>query len=88
MIKHTPGPWIVVEDRYKSNNIRERAIRTADTKIQIAVTNEYVNEDEMNAKLISAAPELLLALQTIVFDWDGEAEDMYLAREAIRKATQ
>lgn len=41
-----------------------------------------------NARLIAAAPELLAALEKIVYDWDGEPEDMADARAAIAKATQ
>ena len=33
-----------------------------------------------------AVPELLKALEKIVFDWDGEPEDMFDARAVLAKA--
>ena len=51
-------------------------------------TVEHMEEESYaNARLIAAAPDLLEALQKIVFDWDGEPEDMLDARAAIAKAT-
>ena len=38
------------------------------------------------AHLIAAAPDLYAALEQIVFDWDGEPEDMFAARAALAKA--
>jgi len=36
--------------------------------------------------LIAAAPDLYEALEEIVFEWDGDPEDMHAARTAIAKA--
>lgn len=44
------------------------------------------NEVEATAHLFAAAPDLYEALDQIVFDWDGEPEDMADARAALAKA--
>lgn len=69
MTKHTPGPWErfgVTEDyEYGSHYI---PVKNGDG-IQVAMVDVYnpgIQEAEMNADLIAAAPQLLLALEQMV----------------------
>lgn len=61
MSKHTPGPWAVNKadllDVYAPNN-------NAHTVATVAVTAG--DEDEANAKLIAAAPEMAEALRNFI----------------------
>lgn len=43
-------------------------------------------ERDANANLIAAAPDLYEALRQIVYDWDGEPEDVFDAQIALAKA--
>lgn len=54
-MKHTPGPWETKEDGYGYWGIYDRSGEC------IAETTE--REDEANARLIAAAPELLRLLR-------------------------
>lgn len=78
---HTPGPWNAepMTGRgawVKGSSGEWAALSCGDTDATA----------EANARLIAAAPDLLAALKKIVFDWDGEPEDMIEAQEAIAKA--
>lgn len=91
--KGTPGPWEV--DR---NNVHSGRIAT----IHHCIGNDWVEvwspdwpdteeKQEANARLISTAPELLEALQELVFLYehdDGcrELTEYKRAKEAIKKA--
>jgi len=94
--KHTLGPWTVDfegEDDYDGVPITAKG---RDGYVPVANVPVYYTdrpEREANARLIASAPELktqrdelLEALKKIVFDWDGEPEDMMEARAAIEKA--
>lgn len=83
--KHTPGPWTIAAGRYLL------AITPAQTK-QIAIfdsDDDWEDEQQANARLIAAAPELLEALEECltcefpVIDRDAVSK----ARAAIAKAT-
>lgn len=91
MNKHTPGPWRIVQDRvpaslevYAGKTAIAECWRRADVETEIA-----------NARLIAAAPELLVALQLMVdrfIDTEGsygvwENEAIEAARATIEKAT-
>jgi hypothetical protein len=82
---HTPGPWEtqrVEEDRLVLWG-REDALGT----FKIADIYETAN-NEANARLIAAAPELLEALEMLVGP-EGDLYDQYAhdkARAAIKKA--
>ena len=62
MSKHTPGPWEIVADD-------ERPMRIVDSVGRVSVVDmpdwqeEFENEEFANARLISAAPEMLAALR-------------------------
>jgi hypothetical protein len=89
MSKHTPGPWF---SQYDDNGFYE--IGSEIVSLRLAFTYGDGDTDEANARLISAAPELLQSLQAIVkslADQDDEgliehAQQMIDARAAIAKA--
>ena len=101
--QHTPGPWEQSIKGYDTEFLEgewEIAICAVDKgdgdlpPMIAAVTNlSLVDEEaEANAKLISAAPELLYALQELMTCKHGEFCDHYpaaykKARAAIAKAT-
>ena len=79
--KHTKGEWFY----FKNNNYK--CIRT----IEQELITEY-NGTEANAKLISAAPELLASLVNLL-KWSAhfpEAmnDEIIQAKNAIKKATE
>ncbi len=92
MSKHTPGPWRIIE-------IRGRAVILEPEQdghvCKISEwADEYAEEQEANARLIAAAPELLEALENLVSlceaglnkEYNIEAE-LSEPRAAIAKAT-
>lgn len=81
--KHTPGPWSITESCMNAWEIDglDRSIATVNAVEDIAP------EDEANARLIAAAPDLLAALQDFLHaDPDVFAEELAAARAAIAKA--
>ncbi len=104
MNKHTPGPWIVVyraEQDGKGGSSQfsiEANISPAMKKIIAEVGRWGTDENEANARLIAAAPDLLLELESLLgCFWEGRPKivvkrDCHLmiaveaARTAIRKA--
>jgi hypothetical protein len=88
--KYTPGPWSADECRsgfavyaYKSGDV---VVRTEDEEGRYGAI-----DNEANARLIAAAPELLEALQEIIIAADGEGwsqldASFTKARAAISKA--
>ena len=84
--KYTPGPWkaTCADPEYDPRYWIE-----AKGEFNIVATTAMGN-DEANAHLIAAAPELLEILQTIVigYDLDGTIlkRDIVVARQAIAKA--
>jgi len=94
MNKHTPGPWyfraaiqegqFVVRDRGSSGGFADIARVKGDKRSTLA-------QAEANARLMSAAPDLLDALETAPVNglgWTDEELDAWLvkARSAIDKA--
>lgn len=99
MSKHTPGPWVMLQEECDKPYIRIRGSQIGDRyKIANVITPIYENvhereakETRANAALIAAAPELLnaLVLMTETFLDDGKSEQLAMdaARAAISKAT-
>lgn len=92
--KHTPGPWL--RDRESGFDCDVRAAngrKIASVNVQNAPKSKKgwlsrQKENEANARLIAAAPELLAALQAIM-DLNPQLPMGYTeeARAAIAKAT-
>lgn len=93
-MKHTPGPWIQVDDYGVPYN-RGFRIRGRDKKSICAISSATKRPEEeciANANLISAAPEMLSALEYILFHAPkcqnaGELERcLWTVQNAIAKA--
>jgi len=83
--KHTPGPWSADECRsgfavyaYKSGDV---VVRTEDEEGRYGAI-----DNEANARLIAAAPELLEALIGVVKVADRATQEFDKARAAISRA--
>ncbi len=91
MRKHTPGPWEI--ERYSDGLIQivgDVRIVSDDEENVTTVVEAVARGDEANARLISAAPELLEALQVCIQQITAlcSADDVPdQARAAIAKAT-
>jgi hypothetical protein len=84
--KHTPGPWNVDGDatvygpRFSIANDKEQI-----GIFEVADCKGYKQEREANARLIAAAPDLLLALERLVHPM-ADDEDVSFARDCIANA--
>jgi hypothetical protein len=98
--KHSLGPWSIDKEKkfYSGYSRKSLAITDANGYIVLLFDpsdgeySEALNIDSPNAKLISAAPELLDALKEIVDAADGDGWNQLdasfkKARAAIKKAT-
>ncbi len=86
---YTPGPWDYWSG-YNPVDELEAQITTEDGDIVIASYNRQIPEGEANAKLLTAAPDLLEALQACIQQITAlcSADDVPdQARAAIAKAT-
>lgn len=89
MSKHTPGPWSVARHGYGTFYEAHAFIEHSVCGIWWPDGNV---EQEANARLIAAAPELLEALKRLTEGmeasggWDGDDEDFDTAMKAIAKA--
>lgn len=85
MSEHTPGPWFVECDMIRAM-VDGESQAVASTNIMPA--RNYPNR-EANARLIAAAPELLLLLRECVDDMENDLDvrTAVRARAAIAKAT-
>lgn len=89
MGEHTKGPWkafvrgstFAIMDNHHDEIIHWSGFDSATAK-----GAKSLDKKRANARLIAAAPDLLKELKKVVFDWDGEPEDMIGPREAIAKA--
>lgn len=83
MSKHTPGPWF---SQYDDNGFYE--IGSEAVGLRLAFTFGEGDTDEANVRLMSAAPDLLEALEALVTQVsDSHAYDeLAVARAAIAKA--
>ena len=91
---HTPGPWVYQYSPYTSQDGHEIPAFEVHGEDKVCDTNENQpsEEQEANARLIAAAPELLDALDCLlIYAADIHSEDLDLevyeqARAAIRQA--
>lgn len=76
IVRHSPGPWVVVEHSWSDTSIFSSRNHVALLSIANQATEE--NQDELecgmaaNARLIAAAPELLAALKACAAVCAGE----------------
>ena len=92
--KHTPGPWLLQETTVYALNEERIPVNRFTASIDSGWRNEKSRisrkEVEANARLISAAPELLEALELVMdrlVDRHESDEAAIMARVAIAKAT-
>jgi hypothetical protein len=100
MSKHTPGPWVLIQgDRTTKEMVITTESRIEAPAVSICeLDTDFIGvigeEQEANACLISAAPDLLEALEMIVAEADSYTERtgkpvynwLDTARAAIAKA--
>ncbi len=97
-MKHTPGPWHCDLRRRGTPNLFIQAQKDYIAEICIFTENQNMEEQESNARLIAAAPDLLVTLQNLVEVSNHLIESNYScnevacaylteAREAISRAT-
>lgn len=86
-MSHTPGPWIDGHNVSHEPTVRSSQ-PDADNGGFIVATCHGPNARD-NARLIAAAPELLQALEELLFASRGLVEEKYLrdARAVLAKAT-
>jgi hypothetical protein len=89
--KHTPGPWGFI---YEHKRFTIDAPSLPVGQRDVAMTFGGTDQNEADARLIAAAPELLECLQYLIQGKPGEAqfdrfydERVKAARAAIAKAT-
>lgn len=93
MTQHTPGPWVVVH-QFNVAAGRRMIASTATISGNIQTGDALVAENEANACLIAAAPDLLAVARQVVENsaatcdrmWVSDAELADMARLAIAKA--
>jgi len=91
MNKFTPGPWRIT---HNENKTRFGIIALTATQVAIITPQGILSEDETNARLIAAAPELLEALKRIAYEPLGKTDASHaevlsaveeIAKQAIAK---
>lgn len=86
---HTPGPWWIDDHGFIASGNGETYVTVADPHCN----NQDIDEREANARLITAAPDLLDALRRVMRHIPADAggaslsDDMYRARKAVDRAT-
>ena len=83
MAEHTKGPWRV--EACKSRGDEYRYVRTDDPRLRVIcrVPLDHIDgrEDEANARLIAAAPELLEALEDLALQADAASPETGMRAE-------
>ena len=99
MSDFTPGPWVVVGrlTKYVEARLPSGLIQEVAACGPTAADEGYGQQQEANARLIAAAPDLLEALQDIAEYWNQDQNEaamadacwhaIHTARAAIAKAT-
>lgn len=81
-VKHTPGPWLEAR-RSAGAHIRADGGEVAWLRSHMGLSN---NEIEANARLISAAPEILMALREMITEFDADEFGAEAQLQACSKA--
>jgi hypothetical protein len=84
--KHTPGPWFSPARSFGTRYVEARIGGGLLQEVAACCPTEQPLQQEANARLIAAAPELLDALISIAEDSSDEGA-RECAMEAIAKAT-
>ena len=79
--KHTPGPWKATARRVTAPETEGRLA------LDVQINGGNREDNKANARLIAAAPDLLVALQGVVRVADRKTDEFDAARAAIAKAT-
>ena len=91
--KFTPGPWSIRTEFGKlcirPGDYNAKGYSSGYAPIAKVAGDKRINNDEANARLIAAAPDLLQALQLllIVVDAPDDDPDIVRAKNAVAKAT-
>ena len=87
--KHTPGDWYVTGEmtRYINVRIGGGLIQEVASCGPTEADGGYGSQQEANARLIAAAPDLLEALRGVLRIADRKTDEFDAARAAIAKAT-
>ena len=92
MSQHTPGPWIIKDDDQYDHvfTAAKPHRRIANVYGGVKGSNDLDLQNQANARLIAAAPELLAACQAFVDSdcQDGVSLAFSMAIDAITKATE
>ena len=89
-MQHTPGPWELSHGTEPGQG-REpwfwvSASRTLHLRVYACPDGFVIGENEANARLIAAAPDLLAALKGVLCVADRKTDEFDAARAAIAKA--
>lgn len=97
--KHTPGPWVADDDQYDTDVILITTIDRLErsmveiAKIDVGFNDPFEAEQQSNARVIAAAPEVLEALRDLLvlaqahYPIPAAKGEIVRARAAIAKAT-
>lgn len=93
MSKHTPAPWHCKFDAfdevlYVTSNERLNEQRAEICHVSVGYDEPFESEQQANARLIAAAPELLEVVRDLVTDGKGHVNPGFydLAVKALAKA--
>lgn len=85
-MKHTEGNWFVSKALSIESKIKDGSVGVIPTIAQVNTVFREEKESLANAKLISAAPDLLEALKEIIAISDRKHDAWNKAKLAIEKA--
>jgi len=88
--KHTPGPWTIQGSGTLAHPVTGSSLSTVriETSLGTFEILDETNEPDQNVRLITAAPDLLAALElALVFLPDDAVSCGTMVRRAIAKAT-
>lgn len=82
--KHTPGPWYIIGNNNENHTIM--VYQRGKDSYQIAEIPRLLgkDEDDLNARLISAAPELLKALKSLINHQTTQLSSLGFSDDKIR----